>query len=144
MSAAKYGHLRPELKHLLRAAGIRPQRKQCFANCQQIMLEAQHTRLEPWLDYHEGWVVCSAEVPIRHAWLVLDKDLQDPTLDHRLPEHYLFSTTYTVDEIRQNIERTGHYRPIDLRALDALMFGTIDYENLAAATRALRELKEQS
>ena len=117
-----YKHLNPALRALIKAMGYRPRMKECFQNTQRIFMEA-HMRRMPWvarLAYHEGWI-SSLGVPVQHAWLSLDGENQDPTLDNKAPVDYLASNSYTVSQVRNSIITTQMYTAVNQRALTQLL-----------------------
>lgn len=127
-SPSKWRHLHADLKALIRDTGYRPSIKACFHNSQLLFLAAEGTPLENRLSYHEGWSNCVG-LPIEHAWLALDGVIQDPTLDR--PAEYLCSLTYTRERVRENIQNTGLWCPVDGGALWKLMYGAQLEELLA-------------
>lgn len=116
---ARYRHLQPELRALIRQCGFRPGMKECFANAQRIMLDALGTPLAKRLRYHEG-IVLSVGMPILHAWLTLDGAIQDPTLNKPASD-YLASNTYSAAKIHRQMVLTKHWRPLDEAALHRLL-----------------------
>jgi hypothetical protein len=126
---ARTAHLHPDLKKLLKDAGIRPGIKQCFANCQQILLaSAGFLQNGSWprvpiladrLAYHEGIGLSSVEkMPILHAWLTLDGVVQDPTSQSILHDR---SHRYTAEDVRIRVVERQAYGPVDELALAELM-----------------------
>src|SRR5262252_8440527 len=117
---ASYKHLPLELRKHLRSFGIRPQKQSCFQNCQRIVLAARGTPLEGRLEYREGWF--QSVIPIKHAWLMFDGCIQDPTLGDTTPEQYLESISYTHEQIVAHLVRDQTWSAVDDRVLFELQF----------------------
>lgn len=86
---------------------IRPQIKQCFANCQGAVLS-----LDEGVTYCEGYV--SSVIPIFHAWLMVDGELWDPTLELVLgnaPTVY-FGSAFPLNIVRSTILARETYGPL--------------------------------
>jgi hypothetical protein len=102
---ALWAHHPPEVRAAIRAAGWRPQVKQCFMNCQRL---ATSGLLD--VEYREGWV--QAMVPMQHAWLLFRGEILDLTLDPGREVEYLGSHSASPEEIRIRLLRTGYYGPV--------------------------------
>lgn len=106
---SKWAHLHADLKKLIKCMKFRPGIKECYKNCQILMLGARWTELADRLEYHEGLALSSVGIPIEHAWLMLDGVVQDPTATM---EGYLISTTFTAAEIRRQAVKTQLWTPM--------------------------------
>ena len=120
-----WAHHPKAIKDALRFFGIRPQMKQCFANCQRFTVLADLD-----VEYHEGWVL--SVIPIEHAWLKYEGQIVDLTLVPREdPVQYLDSIAYSRSDIRQNMIRTQSWRVIDPDALARLHPYRAEFEEFA-------------
>lgn len=106
----KFAHHPLQIKEEIRKIGMRPQMKQCYGNCQRFTL---YTDLD--VEYHEGWMM--SIIPISHAWLVWRGRIIDLTLEPDDDRQYLKSSTYTVEQIRTNVIKTGCWCPVNEQAL---------------------------
>lgn len=111
----KYAHQPAEIKAELRRIGMRPQMKQCFANCQRFIVQSALTGLE----YHEGYI--TAIIPLEHAWLTWDGERIDLTLAPNGPHPITYhgSTSYSRDDVLANVMATGLWAVLDYHALNA-------------------------
>lgn len=108
-----YRHHPKPIKEALREIGMRPQMKQCFANCQRFITQVDWLELE----YHEGYATSLIAFP--HGWLVWEGQRIDLTLD--IDDCvYHESIAYTQEEVLINVVQTGLYTVIDPRALELL------------------------
>src|SRR2546430_1517457 len=62
---AKGAHHPPEIKAAIRRAGFVPRLKQCFQNCQRLVLFGDLADAV----YHEGVVRGGSGHPLEHAWI---------------------------------------------------------------------------
>jgi hypothetical protein len=72
----KWAHHPPEVKAAIRRASFVPRIKQCFANCQRLVL---YGGLEGAV-YHEGVVRRPGGAAINHGWIIWRGRLVDLTL----------------------------------------------------------------
>lgn len=84
-----------EVRDSLREARIRPQMKQCYRNSQRFIVESD---LAPRLTYVEG--VVDGHIP--HAWLLLDGQILDLTLEKPVDE-YSPRLTATAEEVAKHL-----------------------------------------
>lgn len=107
-----YAHHPKPIRDALREVGLRPAMKQCFANCQRLLVTSSLD-----LEYHEGWAVHL--IPFEHAWLVwegqrIDLTLRGDDMDYRE------SIQYTKAEVLLNAVETSQWAVMDPRALAEL------------------------
>lgn len=109
---ALWAHHPPEVKAAIREFGWRPQIKNCFMNSQQFFLDCWRRKPELFerLEYHEGYVVTI--LPLEHAWLKLDGEVLDLTLDPGIGREYLRSHTYGSEEVLKHVVKTGTWGPV--------------------------------
>jgi hypothetical protein len=113
----KWAHHPKPIKDALRAVGIRPAMKQCFANCQRLMI-SRHPIVEA-LEYREGYVV--SLIPMIHAWLIFEGERVDLTLQpDRDDVEYLDSVAYDAEGVVRGILRNKCFGPLDERRLAEL------------------------
>ena len=102
-------HHPPEIRRLIRASRFRPQLKQCYANCQQLIISNQQSGFGLDLHYREGWI--ETVIPMQHAWLVYNGEILEltltPNFNHEV--QYLNSLECSIDEILVHMLKTGHY-----------------------------------
>lgn len=103
-------HHPQEIRELIRALKFRPQLKQCYANCQKLMLGNRHLRFNLDLQYREGWY-CSV-IPVQHAWLLYRGEILDPTIVPLEPARYMDSLGCTIEEILVHMIKTRQYGPV--------------------------------
>lgn len=106
----RWAHHPPEIKAAIRAAHFRPLLKQCYRNCQLLMVYNDLLGLCLDLTYHEGWVL--SVIPIEHAWLEYQGEVLELTLDDRKRVEYLQSTAYTLRDIRRNFSLTKTFSAV--------------------------------
>jgi hypothetical protein len=90
---AAWGHHPAEVKAAFKTFKWRPQLKYCWQNCQRFLLDAYRhgmTDLLSRLSYHEGYVLVHG-VMTPHAWLRIDGDLLELTVDPSIQVIYLKS-----------------------------------------------------
>jgi hypothetical protein len=110
-------HQPPAIREAIRRYRLRPLKSRCTYNCGRLMLWADSLRGR--LAYHEGIVHWTGiEFDFEHAWLTLDGERVDLTLDisgltygpsYTVPEaeiHEFWSRTGRADFVRQ--ERLQH------------------------------------
>lgn len=124
---AKWSHHPKAIKDALRDIGLRPQIKQCFANCQRLLLSDHPIARE--LSYHEGYV--QTVIPIQHAWLVYGQAIVDLTLGPRVAINYLDSFAYTREEVRRKVIKTLTFGPVSEVALALLSPFAAHFANLS-------------
>ena len=118
-----WSHHPKEIRDALRATGLRPGLKMCFANSQRLLVRATDMGLAvaERLAYREGWALLdiggdSARLPIEHGWLEYGGNVLDLTsADGRL--QYGPAITYSYEQIVKNAARTGLWCVLDPRAL---------------------------
>ena len=76
------------------------------------------------VEYREGYVL--SLFPIEHAWLTLDGEVVDLTLDPSREREYLDSYAVPADEIRRNMLEQKAYCPV--RPLELMKLSPF-YEN---------------
>lgn len=103
----RWAHHPPEIKAELRRLGLAPQLKQCYMNCQKLILR---THL-PDLEYWEGW--SDRIIPFDHAWLLWRGEIIDLTLEPETKYPVSNYRGYMVprDEVLQVLRR-GWYGPL--------------------------------
>lgn len=118
-----WAHHPPVIKEAIRAARFRPQIKQCFANCQRLIISWHPVTDE--LVYREGWII--SVIPMLHAWLEYRGQRIDLTLDRADGEvTYLESLAYDKAAVAVSVLRNGVFGPLDgkrLREIDPLRAG---------------------
>lgn len=116
----KYAHHPKVIRDAIRAIGFRPQMKACHANCQRFMmgihrdLRSSALPADPALariEYHEGFSL--GLIVFTHAWLVLDGEVIDLTLDDIAGRRYLISQAHDMEAIAINCARKGAWTWID-------------------------------
>lgn len=107
-----FNHQPEKVKRAIKLARFRPAIKQCYANSQKLIVH-QH---EVQFKYYEGIVSCV--IPIPHAWLELDGERIDVTLQEK-PE-ILAAYEVTEEEILKHIVKTRSYGPIHEERLNIL------------------------
>jgi hypothetical protein len=110
----KWSHHPPEIKVALRAMGLRPGMKQCWANVQRFVLNNHMMGLGLDVEYHEGWA--HRLIPFEHAWMVYRGEVLDLTLPPGDVEYHE-SQTYTAAEVAEALGRSGFYGAVDWRKL---------------------------
>lgn len=113
----RWAHHPQEIKNAMKHFGFHPKQKQCFANCQRFfnMCHNSGHPLAKEIEYREGWIL-SVSFHFEHAWLIYKGEVLDLTVqgDDII---YLKSTSYTLEQIRDNMINTGLYTPVSKRAL---------------------------
>lgn len=115
---AKTDHLPQKVREVLDEIGLIPGIKECFANCQRFVVDVALYGLPLDVEYREGYVM--SILPIEHAWLVVDGEVVDLTLDPDREREYLRSYAVPVDEIKRNMLEQKAYcsvRPLELMKL---------------------------
>lgn len=112
-----WAHHPPRVRAAIRAAAMRPQIKQCFANSQRLLLRQDVT---PFV-YVEG-VVTTGLIPFEHAWLRLDGDDVDVTLTGTGTGRVVVLAAYEVpkSEVISRVVKRGTFGPVRADYLEAL------------------------
>ena len=105
-------HHPPEIRDLIRALRFRPQLKQCYSNCQKLILGNIKLKFGLALEYREGWIQVR-QVPVPHAWLLFRGEVLDPTIPPSSnPVQYLESVVVTPAEIMASVVTTGMFQAV--------------------------------
>ena len=113
----RWAHHPAEVVAVLKACGIRPRSKQCHANSQRFLQAAEELR--PRLEYREGLVRSQRGTLFEHAWLTLDGEILDLTLDSRQHE-YVASYAIEFEEVAKHLAALGSHQLIGRDRLKAL------------------------
>ena len=118
-----YAHWPPRLKSLLRAGRWVPQGKQCFANAQRLVLDNDLARAGLDLRYVEGVVRTGHGIPLpfQHAWVELDGERIELTIDYDDVEVLHENRSITSLEVRHHVVRAGVYGPVNGRLLNEMV-----------------------
>lgn len=126
----RWGHLPRPIKDAIRRAGFRPRCKECFTNCQRVVLFGDL----PAAEYYEGIVRIGSGTLIAHAWLVVEGAIVDITLTDATPVR-----GWTIS--REDIAKAwgqGKAGAIRLDELDRLEV-SMRIEEVTEALRSARE-----
>jgi len=126
---AKWSHHPKVIKDALRTIRFVPGIKECFANCQRFAIDVDRYQLPLDVEYREGYVI--SIIPIEHAWLMVDGETVDLTLDPDREHEHLRSYAVPVDEIRTNMLKTRSYCAVRPRELVKLSPFYKDMKRLA-------------
>lgn len=109
---ADTAHLPKRIQDALERIGLHPNIKECFANCQRFMLGVVDYGIDLEPTYHEGYVM--GLIPFEHAWIEVDGEVVDLTLDDsgERSYDYLKSFTYDAVTIRQNVFKTHRWEQL--------------------------------
>lgn len=112
----KWAHHPKEIRDALREIGLRPQIKECYANCQRFMVGIHRPSfsdlsLSTRIQYREGFAF--SLIPFDHAWLTLDGDVVDLTADPERKYVYLLSHRFGPMEIINNMIKKKRWCSID-------------------------------
>jgi hypothetical protein len=126
---ARTDHLPKKVQDILDEIGLVPGIKECFANCQRFAIDVDRYQLPLDVEYREGYVI--SIIPIEHAWLMVDGETVDLTLDPDREHEHLRSYAVPVDEIRTNMLKTRSYCAVRPRELVKLSPFYKDMKRLA-------------
>lgn len=107
-----WAHQPQAIKNELRRIGLRPQMKQCFANCQKFVMFSELD-----VEYREGWII--SFIPMQHAWLMYEGQRVDLTLtpERGSSVEYLDSLAYSKFDIAHHAYGEGVWGIMDERRL---------------------------
>ena len=102
---AQWAHHPEPVRALIRACGFRPQVKQCYMNCQKLVVFNWLHGSPLELEYREGW--CQTLIPFEHAWLRYEGKELDLPLDEDNSRKYLKNYSVPVQEIMRYHYKSG-------------------------------------
>jgi hypothetical protein len=100
--------------------------QQCFTNCSRLAFAARATPYERTVHYCEGWATVrlrATTIPIHHAWLQVDGQLVDLTLEPTIGTEYDLQHVLTPVQVVIRAGQLGRHGPyFDLQTpLDQLV-----------------------
>ena len=101
----RWSHHPKAVRDAIRRVGMRPMLKQCFLNCQKLLMMSD---LEA--EYREGWA--TRAIPIMHSWLVYDGEIVDLTITDK-SLRYLDSYAVPKEQISRVVFGRGYWGVID-------------------------------
>lgn len=114
----KWAHQPKKVKEVLHYIGLRPQMKQCYANCQRFIL-ADHPNVQEF-EYREGYA-STIGIHIPHAWLIWRPVDAFRVIDLTLAEdrdvEYFGSLYYSKLHIIHKLRRDHTFGPVSDVAL---------------------------
>jgi len=115
-----YKHHPEHIKEAISLANFRPQIKQCFSNCQKIVVNQNKHKLR----YVEG--IVASMIPIEHAWIIDENDVFHDITLNPAPKILCYKV-YSLKEVVENMHKTGCYTTLDQNYLNimnrAILFG---------------------
>jgi len=108
-SPVPYKHHPKHIKTAIKACGLKPAAKQCYANSQRCVALQELVDLQ----YAEGVVVTDIGFPIQHAWIV-DSEGKNHDLTLSPMPNVLCMKIYNKDEVRKSLIERREYTQIDM------------------------------
>lgn len=111
---------------------IRPKAKDCYAVCQRMLLQADAwgwtaPRVQVRVQYADGLAISRALfVPVKHAWLLLNGRVWDPSWEQVLGHGLLYiGRVVPVRRVRVAISSSGWFGPILSISPDVLQISEV-------------------
>ena len=115
-SPVSYSHHPAHIKQAIRASGLRPATKQCYANSQKAVVCQAIVNLE----YAEGIVFTDGGFYISHAWVVDEKGEHHDLTLNPMPK-IICHKTYSSEEVRKEVIKSGVYDPMNWKWLEVML-----------------------
>jgi hypothetical protein len=115
-SPVSYSHHPAHIKQAIRASGLRPATKQCYANSQKAVVCQAIVNLE----YAEGIVFTDGGFYISHAWVVDEKGGHHDLTLNPMPK-IICHKTYSSEEVRKEVIKSGVYDPMNWKWLEVML-----------------------
>lgn len=108
-SPVPYKHHPHHIKSAIKACGLKPAAKQCYANSQRCVALQELVELQ----YAEGVVLTDIGFPLQHAWIVDSEGKNHDLTLHPIPK-ILCMKVYNKKEVRKSLIEKREYNQIDM------------------------------